>query len=141
MCTGSPIWKSFADDRCRAVYSSQTMVENLGLTLTPDSMITFRDATWPMLVMSFLAFAGNTFYPCFLRLLIWNIYKLSLAISSLKESLRFLLDHPRRYYTFLFPGTATWILAAILIMLDFVDTLLIVTLYLDNPEVNTALES
>jgi Trk-type K+ transport system membrane component len=115
--------------------------DNLGLTLTPDSMITFRDATWPMLVMSFLAFAGNTFYPCFLRLLIWTIYKLSLAISSLKESLRFLFDHPRRYYTFLFPGTATWILAAIFIMLDFVDTLLIVTLYLDNPEANTALES
>lgn len=44
----------------RAIYSAQTMVDNLGLTLTPDSMISFRDATWPILVMSFLAFAGNT---------------------------------------------------------------------------------
>lgn len=119
-----------------AFYSSQTMVDNLGLTLTPDSMVTFRDATWPMLVMSFLAFAGNTFYPVFLRLLIWTIYKIAPATSSLKESLRFLLDHPRRCYTLLFPATATWILASILFALNFIDTLLIVVLDLDNPEVN-----
>ncbi|KAL1801178.1 hypothetical protein ACET3X_001520 [Alternaria dauci] len=119
-----------------AFYSAQTMVNNLGLTLTPDSMISFRDATWPMLVMSFLAFAGNTFYPVFLRLLIWIIYKLAPAGSSLEESLRFLLDHPRRCYTLLFPATATWILAAILFALNFIDTLLIIVLDLDNPEVN-----
>ena len=119
-----------------AFYSAQTMVDNLGLTLTPDSMITFRDATWPMLVMSFLAFAGNTFYPVFLRLLIWTIYKLAPASSSLEESTRFLLDHPRRCYTLLFPATATWILASILFALNFIDTLLIVVLDLDNPEVN-----
>ncbi|KAH6865422.1 potassium transport protein 1 [Alternaria rosae] len=120
-----------------AFYSSQTMVDNLGLTLTPDSMVTFRDATWPMLIMSFLAFAGNTFYPVFLRLLIWTIYKIAPAASSLKESLRFLLDHPRRCYTLLFPSTATWILASILFALNFIDTLLIVVLDLDNPEVNS----
>ncbi|KAI4906062.1 hypothetical protein J4E90_010910 [Alternaria incomplexa] len=120
-----------------AFYSAQTMVDNLGLTLTPDSMVTFRDATWPMLVMSFLAFAGNTFYPVFLRLLIWSIYKIAPAASSLKESLRFLLDHPRRCYTLLFPSTATWILASILFALNFIDTLLIVVLDLDNPEVNS----
>lgn len=119
-----------------AFYSAQTMVDNLGLTLTPDSMITFRDATWPMLVMSFLAFAGNTFYPVFLRLLIWTIYKVAPVTSSLKESLQFLLDHPRRCYTLLFPSTATWILASILFALNFIDTLLIVVLDLDNPEVN-----
>ncbi|KAL7940012.1 hypothetical protein V8C42DRAFT_357711 [Trichoderma barbatum] len=52
-----------------AFYSAQTMVDNLGFTLTPDSMISFRDTTFPMLLMSFLAFAGNTLYPVFLRLL------------------------------------------------------------------------
>jgi Trk-type K+ transport system membrane component len=86
--------------------------------------------------MSFLAFAGNTFYPCFLRLLIWTIYKISPATSSLRESTRFLLDHPRRCYTLLFPSTATWVLAGILFFLNFLDTLLIICLDLDNPEVN-----
>lgn len=112
------------------------MIDNLGLTLTPDSMISFRDATWPMLVMSFLAFAGNTFYPCFLRLVIWIMWKIAPNESSTKESSRFLLDHPRRCYTLLFPSTATWILTTILVFLNFVDTLLIVTLDLDNTEVN-----
>ncbi|KAF7173111.1 hypothetical protein CNMCM6106_007254 [Aspergillus hiratsukae] len=50
-----------------AFYSAQTMVDNLGFTLTPDSMVTFQDATFPLIVMSFLAYAGNTFYPCLLR--------------------------------------------------------------------------
>ncbi|KAL6153873.1 hypothetical protein ACJQWK_01659 [Exserohilum turcicum] len=119
-----------------AIYSAQTMIDNLGLTLTPDSMISFRDATWPMLIMSFLAFAGNTFYPVFLRLVIWIMWKLAPQDSSLSESLRFLLDHPRRCYTLLFPSAATWILAAILFILNFLDTLLIVILDLNNPEVN-----
>lgn len=30
-----------------AFYSGATMTNNLGFTLTPDSMISFRDATWP----------------------------------------------------------------------------------------------
>lgn len=111
------------------------MVDNLGFTLTPDSMITFRDAAWPMLSMSFIAYAGNTFYPCFLRLFIWTMWKFSPRSWSVKDSLRFLLDHPRRCYTLLFPVTATWALAIVLIVLNFVDVLLIITLDLDNPEV------
>ncbi|KAF2267453.1 hypothetical protein CC78DRAFT_577164 [Lojkania enalia] len=119
-----------------AFYSAQTMVDNLGFTLTPDSMVSFQDATWPMLLMSFLAFAGNTFYPCFLRLVIWSIYKLVPQNSSLKDPLRFLLDHPRRCYTLLFPSTATWVLTGILFVLNFIDILLIIVLDLHNSAVN-----
>ncbi|KAJ4342571.1 hypothetical protein N0V95_006911 [Ascochyta clinopodiicola] len=139
--TASPKYREYLasqgqDNTWWAIYSSQTMVSNLGFTLTPDSMISFRDAPWPMLAMSFLALAGNTCYPCFLRLVIWTMYKLAPATSSLKFSLRFLLDHPRRCYTLLFSSIATWTLAAILFALNFIDTLLIITLDLDNPEVN-----
>jgi Trk-type K+ transport system membrane component len=85
------------------------MMDNLGLTLMPNIRISFHDATWPLLIMSSLAYAGNTFYPVFLRLLMWLVYKIAPAISSLKESLRFLLDHPRRCYILLFPSTITWV--------------------------------
>ncbi|KAF2744511.1 potassium transporter [Sporormia fimetaria CBS 119925] len=119
-----------------AFYTAQTMVDNLGLTLTPDSMISFRDATWPMLVFSFLAYAGNTFYPVFLRLVVWISYKLSKNGSARQETHRFLLDHPRRCYTLLFPSTTTWALATILFILNFIDILLIIVLDLNNPEVN-----
>ncbi|GME36548.1 Potassium transporter [Neofusicoccum parvum] len=117
-------------------YSAQTMVNNLGFTLTPDSMITFQDATFPMLVMTFLAYAGNTLYPCLLRFAIWMMAKLVPRNSSMQEPLSFLLDHPRRCYTLLFPSRATWILFGILFVMNFVDTLLILVLDLHNSAVN-----
>ncbi|RAQ54524.1 hypothetical protein AFGD_003891 [Aspergillus flavus] len=54
-CGQGNVWWGF--------YSAQTMVNNLGFTLTPDSMISFREATFPMILMSFLAYTGNTCYP------------------------------------------------------------------------------
>lgn len=117
-------------------YSAQTMVDNLGFTLTPDSMISFRDATWPLLVMTFLAFAGETLYPVFLRLAIWTTSKVVPRQSPMQEPLRFLLDHPRRCYTLLFPSTPTWILFGIIVALNFIDVLLIIVLDLSNPAVN-----
>ena len=111
------------------------MIDNLGFTLTPDSMISFADAQWPMIFMSFLAYAGNTCYPCLLRLTIWIMYKICPKNSSMKLSLRFLLDHPRRCYTLLFPSRPTWILFGILFALNFVDILLILILDLHNPAV------
>lgn len=111
------------------------MVDNLGFTLTPDSMISFRDAQWPMILMSFLAFAGNTLYPVFLRLTIWLMSKVTPKSSPTQEPLQFLLNHPRRCYTLLFPSRPTWILFAIIFALNFIDVLLIILLDLDNPEV------
>ncbi|KAG9258890.1 high-affinity potassium transporter [Emericellopsis atlantica] len=119
-----------------AFYSSQTMIDNLGFTLTPDSMISFRDAPWPMIIMSFLAFAGNTLYPVFLRLVIWTLSKVAPKGSSIQQPLHFLLKYPRRCYTLLFPSGPTWILFGIIFALNFIDTLLIIVLDLDNPEVN-----
>lgn len=111
------------------------MIDNLGFTLTPDSMISFRDASWPMFIMSFLAFAGNTLYPVFLRLVIWTMAKLSPRDASIQQPLNFLLQHPRRCYTLLFPSGTTWALFGIIFLLNFVDTLLIVVLDIGNPEV------
>jgi potassium uptake Trk family protein len=123
----NPIWWAF--------YSAETMISNCGFTLTPDSMISFRDATWPMVLMTFLAFAGNTCHPIILRFTIWTSHKIVSRNSSSQESLRFLLDHPRRCYTLLFPRNTTWVLFGILFALNFVDVLLIILLDLDNPEV------
>ncbi|CAG8035820.1 unnamed protein product [Penicillium nalgiovense] len=127
-CGQGNVWWGF--------YSAQTMIDNLGFTLTPDSMISFQDATFPMILMSFLAFAGNTCYPCLLRLIIWIFYKLCPEKSSLKDPLRFLLDHPRRCYTLLFPSGPTWILFGILFAMNSIDVLLIIVLDLNNPAVN-----
>ncbi|KAJ6103334.1 hypothetical protein N7486_005761 [Penicillium sp. IBT 16267x] len=127
-CGQGNVWWGF--------YSAQSMVDNLGFTLTPDSMIFFQDATFPLIVMSFLAFAGNTCYPCLLRLIIWIMYKLCPENSSMKETLSFLLDHPRRCFTLLFPSRPTWILFGILFVLNTIDVIFIIVLDLHNPAVN-----
>lgn len=113
------------------------MISNLGFTLTADSMIHFRDATWPMLVMTFLAFACNTCYPILLRSIIWTMHRCARQHSSTRQTLGYLLDHPRRCYTLLFPSNVTWILFGILFVLNFLDTLLIVVLDLNSEEVTS----
>ncbi|KAI1178792.1 cation transport protein-domain-containing protein [Nemania sp. FL0916] len=118
-----------------AFYSAQTMVNNLGLTLTPDSMMSFKEATWPLLLMTFLAFAGNTCYPVFLRLVIWITSKIVPKKSPTHASLQFLLNHPRRCYTLLFPSKPTWILFGVILTLNFTDVVLIIVLDLHNPAV------
>lgn len=84
------------------------MFTDCGYTLTPDSLISFRTATVPMLTGAVLIIAGQTGFPFMLRLFIWTIAKLVPTNRDLWEELRFLLDHPRRCFTLLFPSTATW---------------------------------
>ncbi|KAJ5624106.1 hypothetical protein N7510_000415 [Penicillium lagena] len=122
------ITRNTLQNAARGKPGAQTMVNNLGFTLTPDSMIHFQDATYPLLLMSFLAYAGNTCYPCLLRLVIWIMFKLCPEYSSRKESLGFLLSHPRRCYTLLFPSQPTWLLFRILVAMNLIDVVLILVL-------------
>lgn len=107
------------------------MASNLGFTLTPNSMIPFQDAVFPMLWMTALGYVGNTFYPCMLRLVIWILFKTIPQDSSLHEPLNYLLKHPRRCYTLLFPSTQTWVLFTILVILNVVDVILFIVLDLN----------
>lgn len=100
-------------------------------------MITFNTAPAPLLIMSALALAGHTFYPIVLRVIIWAASKLFPKKSSMQESLHFLLNHPRRCYTMLFPSGPTWALFGILTLLNVADILFIILLDLDNPTVTT----
>ncbi|KKZ64952.1 hypothetical protein EMCG_09148 [[Emmonsia] crescens] len=118
-----------------AIFSGMTSYNNLGFTLTPDSMTTFRNATFPIFIMTFLIYIGNTGYPCMLRLIIWLLFKISPRNSAIREPLNFLLDHPRRCYTLLFPSSPTWMLFFSLVFLNFIDVLLFLVLDLHNEEV------
>ncbi|KAF2453477.1 cation transport protein-domain-containing protein [Lineolata rhizophorae] len=120
-----------------AIFSSMTTFNNLGFTVTPDSMAHYRTAVFPLLVMTFLIYIGNTCYPLMLRLSIWIFFKLTPRKSSVREPLNFLLDHPRRCYTLLFPRGPTWMLFWILFALNLLDIVLLIVLDLNNPEVNS----
>lgn len=141
MCGGQfTNWHFFSplSDICafRGFYSAQTMANNMGFTLTPTSMIPFQDAVFPILIMTFLAYAGNTLYPCMLRLIIWIMFKIVPKESSLREPLNYLLKYPRRCYLLLFQSKQTWILFGILLILNVVDVIVFIVLDLDIQVVN-----
>ena len=110
------------------IFTAGSAFTDLGFTLTPDSMISFQDAVFPLLLMSFLIVAGNTGFPCMLRLTIWTLSKIVPSGNPLWEELRFLLDHPRRCFTLLFPRNATWWLFAVLVVLNVVDLIFFIIL-------------
>ena len=51
------------------------------------------------------------------RLCSWIISKLVPSRSRVSETLRFLLDHPRRCFIYLFPSHQTWFLFTVVVML------------------------
>ncbi|QPG76793.1 hypothetical protein FOA43_004187 [Brettanomyces nanus] len=115
-----------------AFFTSQTCFNNLGYTLTPDSMIPFNKSPYVLIIGSFFIVIGNTGFPIFLRFIIWIMFKLSKPLTMYHESLAFLLDHPRRCFTLLFPSGPTYWLLAVLLILNAVDLILFVALDLDN---------
>ncbi|KAI5780922.1 cation transport protein-domain-containing protein [Geopyxis carbonaria] len=118
-----------------AMYTSETTFNDVGFTLTPDSMISFQKSTWLLLLTTFLIVIGNTGFPCLLRFVIWLVFKLSPKNSSMRESLNFLLDHPRRCFTLLFPSRETWVLFWVLIVLNGADVILFIVLDLKDKDV------
>ena len=116
----SPVWWGF--------FTPASMFNDLGFTLTPDSMISFQFAVLPLLLGTFLIIIGNTGFPCMLRFVIWLTSKFVPKRSGVWEELRFLLDHPRRCFTLLFPSTANWWLFAVLVGLNGIDLIFFIIL-------------
>ncbi|KTW32362.1 uncharacterized protein T551_00452 [Pneumocystis jirovecii RU7] len=105
----------------------------LGMTLNATSMVKYRQSNFVLILGSFLIIAGNTAFPILLRFFIW-IITFTLPKNSLhRESLHFLLDHPRRCFTLLFPSRVTFWLFALLIILNIADTLIFIALDFNNP--------
>ena len=121
-------------------FTSASAFNDLGFTLTNDSMIEFGRAIFPLLLMTFLIVIGNTGFPCMLRFTIWCASKLVPVGSGVWEEFMFLLDHPRRCFTLLFPGSATWWLFAILVILNGIDLIFFIILDINDPTI-TAIPS
>lgn len=112
----------------RGFFTGSSLFNDLGLTLTPDSMVSFQQAVIVLVLGSFLIIIGNTGFPCMLRFVIWIISKFLPASSAVWEEFKFLLDHPRRCFTLLFPATATWWLFWILVLLNGIDLIFYIIL-------------
>lgn len=113
-------------------FTGMSAFTDLGFTLTANSMSSFNTSTYVLLVMSFFIVVGNTGFPILLRFIIWVMFKISRDLSLMKESLGFLLDHPRRCFTLLFPSAPTWWLLFILLVLNAIDLILFIVLDINS---------
>ena len=95
-------------------FMAATSFANCGLMPINESLVPFRGFYYLLILAAVLTYAGNTQFPIYLRFSLWLTNKILPNKSSrFSQTLRFLLDHPRRCYIYLFPSKETWILLAI----------------------------
>ncbi|KIM40298.1 hypothetical protein M413DRAFT_176376 [Hebeloma cylindrosporum] len=137
-------WKPVFDEQVRPLntvwFSAFQVVSgytNTGTSLVDASMVPFQTAYVMIIVVCFLILAGNTSFPIFLRFMIWCLSKIVHRTSEMHETLHFLLDHPRRCYTHLFPSHQTWFLFTIVLLLTCIDWVCFLVLDIGNPEIES----
>ncbi|KAK9899237.1 hypothetical protein P389DRAFT_209225 [Cystobasidium minutum MCA 4210] len=111
-----------------AAFNVASAYSNAGLSLLDDSMVPFQRSYGYVLVLGFCILAGNTAFPVFLRLAIWTLSKMTRGESRFRESVQFLLDHPRRCFIYLFPSHQTWFLVVMLLVLNCTDWICFIVL-------------
>ncbi|KAJ5684619.1 Low-affinity potassium transport protein [Penicillium maclennaniae] len=98
---------------------------NSGMSILDANMVPFQRSTYMLITMGLLILAGNT----------W-ILPPGEYFHYLRETLTFLLEHPRRCYTTLFPSAHTWWLFLSVIVLNGIDWVAYEVLNYDNPAVD-----
>jgi potassium uptake Trk family protein len=110
---------------------------NTGLSLIDTSMASLPTQYFMLIPVGILIVAGNTGFPIFLRFFLWSLSKSVNKESRTYESLRFLLDHPRRCFVYLFPSSQTWFLLGVLVVLNCTDWIAFEVLDIGNTAVTT----
>ncbi|BCS26135.1 uncharacterized protein APUU_50846S [Aspergillus puulaauensis] len=111
---------------------------NSGMGILDANMTALQTDAYPVITMGLLILAGNTLYPCFLRLIIWCMRRSMPDLPAWKSwrvTLDFILDHPRRVYTNLFPARHTWYLLATVIIFNGIDWAGFEVLAIGNKEI------
>jgi len=106
------------------IHSGVSAFNNSGMSLLDANMVAFQKEVYMLITMGLMILAGNTCFPIFLRLIVWTMWKLlpdNEQWHGERSTLRFLLDHPRRCYTNLFPSQHTWWLLLSVVTLNGID--------------------
>lgn len=115
-----PIWWAF--------FTICSGFANEGLAINGSSFELFAQNIYILIFFVFLMLSGNTAFPINMRILVWIIRYFTKPSTMMYDSLTFLLDHPRRCFTLMFPSSATWWLFFVIILLNCVDWILFIIL-------------
>ena len=86
-----------------SIFTTVSGYTNTGLTLLNQSFIPLADQYAVLVLAGVGVLAGNAFYPVFLRLAVWAVWKAVPRQSQLHHTCTFLLHHPGRCYLFPLP--------------------------------------
>eukprot|EP00927_Polykrikos_kofoidii_P053267 TRINITY_DN4758_c0_g2_i1.p1 TRINITY_DN4758_c0_g2~~TRINITY_DN4758_c0_g2_i1.p1 ORF type:complete len:742 (-),score=122.18 TRINITY_DN4758_c0_g2_i1:192-2354(-) len=105
-----------------AIYLAVSSFQNNGLTMTPSSVMDFTLSPIILNTVGALIVCGNTGLPVMVRLIATVWYKCTKAGSDKERTLSFLLQHPRRCFTHMFPAVHTAWLLLVIVTLNTVCT-------------------
>jgi hypothetical protein len=88
-------------------FATVTEFANGGLNILNANFIPFSGNPYVLLVAAAVAFAGQTQFPILLRITIWGLKKMAPQQSRFRNTMEFLLQHPRRCFIYLFPARET----------------------------------
>ncbi|KXG48998.1 Cation transporter [Penicillium griseofulvum] len=86
---------------------------NNGMSLIDTNMSPYQKEPFPLLACGVLILAGNTLFPCLLRLYIWILRKMLLnnpTWQSWRQIFDFALDQSQKISGYLYPAWHTWFL-------------------------------
>jgi Trk-type K+ transport system membrane component len=118
-----------------AFFATVTEFANGGLNILNANFIPFSGNAYVLLVAACLAFAGQTQFPILLRITIWFMKKLLPKESRMRNTMQFLLQHPRRCFIYLFPKRETIYLFAVQLGIDMAAWLCFEILNIGMPDV------
>jgi Trk-type K+ transport system membrane component len=97
-----------------AIYLAVSSFQNNGLTMTPSSVMDFTLSPILLNTVGALIVCGNTGLPIMVRLIATAWHNCCKQGSDKERVLSFLLQHPRRCFTHMFPAVHTaWLLLVI----------------------------
>ncbi|KZT12176.1 TrkH-domain-containing protein [Laetiporus sulphureus 93-53] len=106
---------------------------NTGMSLVDQNMTPFRTA-YPMIIFLVICvLAGNTFFTLMPHTISWILMTVFPHQSRTKQTLQFLLDHPRRCFIYMFPSNQTWLLFAMQFTIDLLAWSFDLLLNVGNP--------
>ena len=120
-----------------AFFATVTEFANGGLNVLNANFVPFSGKPFVLLTAGVLAFLGQTQFPIFLRLTIWMMKKMCPQGSRFRNTLDFLLQHPRRCFLYLFPSRETWYLLFIQITIDITAWLCFEILNIGMPDIES----
>ncbi|KAL3425030.1 cation transporter [Phlyctema vagabunda] len=110
-----------ADPGWMGIFLAVSAFNNMGMSLLDQNMVPLNTNSYLILMLIPLMLAGNTAYPLFLRFTVSIGRFLFPPTSKVRPTLQFMLDHPRRVYTHLFPFQHSVHLFLVLFLLVAID--------------------